>query len=486
MPERLGNRYRVDRLIAEGGMARVYQGTDTILGRRVALKVLSAGLAQDPAFVTRFEREARAVASLNHPNLVGIYDIGADGELHYIVLEYVEGETLDAVIRREAPMPAGRVTSIALSVCEGLAVAHATGIVHRDIKPANVMIEPDGRVKVMDFGIAKTRTEGLTEVGSVLGTVKYLAPEQAYGRPVDGRADIYALGCVMYEMLTGRPPITGDTLMEVASRLATEDPVPPSELVPGIPDRLERVVLRALAKNPEHRYPDTATMARDLRGERVAPAAALVAAAGSASAATIVQAPGNRTRVLPAPPPGNRWDRLALLAAAVLLIGAGAIALAANLLGGDEGPPAAQPPPPPPAASTSPSPAPTESPTPAHSPTPSESPSPTPGEPPEEEEAEGPDPAKSEALRAAGGRVLGILGAAVQSGAASDRAADNIMDEVDKAISEQERDDVEDALKAVEDARGEVDKYVGREELDPSVAGSVNAQLNQMAQILAS
>ncbi|HEX2054588.1 MAG TPA: protein kinase [Actinomycetota bacterium] len=479
LPEQLGNRYRIDRLIAEGGMARVYQGTDTVLGRTVALKVLSANLASDPAFIARFEREAQAVASLNHPNLVGIYDIGSDGDLHYIVLEYVEGSTLDAVIRSQAPMDPDRVVAITLSVCAGLQAAHDKGIVHRDIKPANIMIEPDGRVKVMDFGIAKTKTEGLTEVGAVLGTVRYLAPEQAYGKPVDRRADIYAVGCVMYEMLTGRPPITGDTLMEMATKLASEEPEPPSALVPGIPAFLERVVMTALAKRPEDRYADTTSLARDLGAATFTPPAP---GASADAGATIVQAPSERTRVLREAPPPEPPRRIGLLVAAVLLIAGGAIALAVNLLSGDERPPAAQtlqPPPPPPPPS--PSPTPSESPSPSPTPTPTESPSPTPAETPA-----GGDPAKAQALRGAGGRISGILGAAVQSGQASERAADNIMDEVNKAISENDRGDVDDAFDAVEDARQEVDKYLDREELAPSVASAVGAQLNQMTQILGS
>ncbi|HVL51235.1 MAG TPA: protein kinase, partial [Actinomycetota bacterium] len=344
IPEELGNRYRIDRPIAEGGMARVYEGTDTLLGRKVALKVLSAKLAVDPAFIARFEREAQAVASLNHPNLVGVFDIGADGEFHYIVMEYVEGLTLDAVIKRDAPMPPDRVTAITLAVCEGLGVAHNQGIIHRDIKPANIMIEPSGRVKVMDFGIAKTKTEGLTQAGAVLGTVKYLAPEQAHGAPVDGRTDIYALGCVMYEMLTGRPPISGESLMEIATRLMTEEPPPPSHLVPGIPAQMDRVVMRALAKDPEDRYANTAALQGDLDGSAPAVAAAgAVAGAGAAgSDPTLVQSRGDRTRVMSGEPAGDPPRRLGFLILGVLLLAGGAIALLSNFIGSDT-PPAPSP-----------------------------------------------------------------------------------------------------------------------------------------------
>lgn len=484
VPQLFGNRYRIDGLIAEGGMARVYRGTDTVLGRTVAIKVLSASLAMDPAFVARFQREAQSVASLNHPNLVGVYDIGAEGDYHYIVMEYVQGSTLDAVIREYAPLDAGRVIAIALSVCDGLGAAHMKGIIHRDVKPANIMVEPGGKVKVMDFGIAKSGTDGHTQVGAVLGTVKYLAPEQAYGRPLDERADIYALGCVIYEMLTGQPPISGDSLMEIAHKLASEQPPPPSALNPEVPAHLDRIVMRALAKDPNDRYSSTASMAMDLRDELPAAGAVPAATAVVSSSPTIVQSPGDRTRVMqqrPVEPPPHRWG---LLAAALLLLAGGGYFLFSNLLGGAD-PPAPTPTPslelsvaP---ASPTPSPTPSRSPTPSPSPAPS--PTPTPSETPdEEEEEEEPVPTVNRAtLQSAAAAIQGVLNSGVASGSISERASDNIMDEVAKVLSEADKGDIDDAATNVDEARQEVAKYLEREEISPSEASAVNAQLNRMA-----
>lgn len=483
IPEMLGNRFRIDRLIAEGGMARVYEGTDTVLGRVVAIKVLSASLSQDPSFVARFEREARSVASLNHPNLVGVYDTGSEGDLHYIVMEHVQGSTLDAVIGQEAPMDPERVAEIAVQVCHALAVAHDKGIFHRDIKPGNIMIEPGGRVKVMDFGIAKSSTDSLTQVGAVLGTVKYLAPEQAAGLPIDERVDIYALGCVMYEMLTGRPPISGESLVEIAHKLATEHPPPPSTLNPLVPAHLDRVVMRALAKDPGNRYLNTVAMRLDLEGvlPEAGYAGAAVAAAGDAGSPTVVQQAGERTRVLERPlerPAGRRW----LLMLGVLLLAGGALILLLNLVG-DRTPDleaGLSPTPPATTAPPSPSPTPTESPTPPPSPTPSPTPSPEPTETSDE-----PGPARVQAVRNIAGGISGVLNAGLASGEISERAAENVADEVEKVVTQYEKGDVEDALKAVAEARSEVQKYVEREELAPDLAGLLNAQLASMAQTIA-
>jgi serine/threonine protein kinase len=487
LPQLFGNRYRVDGLIAEGGMARVYQGTDTVLGRTVAIKVLSASLAMDPAFVARFQREAQSVASLNHPNLVGVYDIGAEGDYHYIVMEYVQGSTLDAVIRQYAPLDAGRVVAIASSVCEGLGAAHMKGIIHRDVKPANIMVEPGGKVKVMDFGIAKSGTDGHTQVGAVLGTVKYLAPEQAYGRPLDERADIYALGCVMYEMLTGRPPIDGDSLMEIAHKLASEQPPPPSALNPEVPAHLDRIVMRALAKDPDDRYSSTASMALDLRDEVPMAAGAVPAATAVAtSSPTVVQSAGDRTRVMQQrtvePPPPRHWG---LLAAALLLLAGGAYFLLTNLLGGTD-PPA---PAPTPSLELSVAPAsPTPSPTPSRSPTPSPSPTPyptpAPSETPDEEEEEPAPTFDRSTLQSAAGNIQGVLNAGLASGTISERASDNIMDEVAKVITQADNGDLDDAIGKVESSREEVAKYLEREEISPAEASAVNAQLNRMASAL--
>ncbi|MGH2766938.1 MAG: protein kinase domain-containing protein, partial [Actinomycetota bacterium] len=213
----LNDRYEVGALLGEGGMARVYRGTDRVLNRTVAIKVLSGKYASDDSFVTRFRREAQSAAGLNHANVVGVYDTGDQDQMHYIVMEYVEGETLGDVLRREGRLDPDRATAIAVEVATALQAAHHTGLVHRDIKPGNVMMDRDGRVKVMDFGIARAAADDtLTQTGLVLGTAAYLSPEQAQGLAVDARSDIYSLGCLLHEMLTGRPPFTGDTPVAIA------------------------------------------------------------------------------------------------------------------------------------------------------------------------------------------------------------------------------------------------------------------------------
>src|SRR5438034_7029036 len=212
----LAGRYVLDTVLGRGGMAQVYLGTDRVLDRPVAVKVLSSRFADDSAFVTRFRREAQSAASLNHPNVVSVFDTGSDDGTHYIVMEYVKGKTLSQVIR-DAPLMPERAVEVAEGVAEALAFAHRAGIVHRDVKPGNIMLTPSGDVKVMDFGIARaTSSESLTQTATALGTATYFSPEQAQGDPVDARSDIYSLGVVMYEMLTGTPPFAGDTPVAIA------------------------------------------------------------------------------------------------------------------------------------------------------------------------------------------------------------------------------------------------------------------------------
>lgn len=258
MPEEIKlikERFRIDSLIAYGGMARVYKGTDLTLARTVAVKVLSEDLAKDPNFLLRFRREAQAAASLTHPNIVGVYDTGAEAGIHYIVMEYVEGSTLQEILSEEGPLSAERSAAIGADVARALAEAHKKGIVHRDVKPGNIMVAESGFVKVMDFGIAKAATAGaLTQVGSVLGTVAYLSPEQARGEEVDSRSDIYSLGSMVYQMLTGRAPFTAETLMEMINKLNNQAPTPPSRLNSSVPPALEAVVMKSLAKDPARRF----------------------------------------------------------------------------------------------------------------------------------------------------------------------------------------------------------------------------------------
>ncbi len=263
----LDNRYKIIDKIGVGGMADVYKGQDSLLGRAVAIKILHANFANDDEFVTRFKREAQAAGKLNHPNIVNMYDVGYDQGLHYIVMEYVEGETLKEYIVRNKKLAIDEAVKIAIAIGEGLEHAHAMGIVHCDIKPHNVMITSNGRVKVADFGIARAMnaTNTVMYTNSIMGSAHYLSPEQASGKPVDGNTDIYSLGVVLYEMLTGRVPFEGETPIAVALKHVREELTPPTRYNPSIPSMLESVVVKALSKNPEDRFGSISDMISDLR-----------------------------------------------------------------------------------------------------------------------------------------------------------------------------------------------------------------------------
>jgi serine/threonine protein kinase len=250
----LGDRYELGPELGHGGMARVLRGTDRQLGRHVAIKVLSPPYDRDQAFVERFRREAHAAARLNHPNIVAVYDTGSDDGTHYIVTELVEGETLAELLERGGSLPPQRAVDISTEITRALAAAHERGVVHRDVKPGNVMLTPDGRVKVVDFGIARAAgVESGTRSGLVLGSAPYISPEQARGEPGDERSDIYALGCVMYEMLTGQPPFTADTPVATLY-LHVHEQAPPPSSVGQVPADLEAIVLRCLEKDPAARF----------------------------------------------------------------------------------------------------------------------------------------------------------------------------------------------------------------------------------------
>jgi len=264
-PEVLVGRYQLDEVLGAGGMAVVYRGTDRILHRTVAVKVLAEPQARDPVFVERFRREARAAGGLNHPGIVAVYDTGSDGDRHFIVMEYVEGRTVAELIRDEGRPPPRQVAEIVEQVAGGLAYAHENGIVHRDVKPANIMVTPTGEAKIMDFGIARaTSGEPLTQTAAVMGTATYIAPEQAEGKAVDARTDIYALGATMYQLLTGRPPFVAGTPVAVAAMHVFEPPEPPTAIDPSVPAPLEAITLRALEKDPGARYQDAREMRSDL------------------------------------------------------------------------------------------------------------------------------------------------------------------------------------------------------------------------------
>ena len=252
----LADRYELLGHIARGGMADVYEARDTLLGRRVAVKVLHSQFSSDEAFVKRFRREAQASANLSHPNIVGIYDWGQEGSTYFIVMELIEGKSLRDVLREEGPLLPRRAIEISAEVAAALSVAHRSGLVHRDIKPGNMLLTPDGTVKVTDFGIARAWDDSseLTKTGSVIGTATYFSPEQAQGAPADERSDIYALGVVMYEMLTGRPPFSGENPVAVAYQHVSSLAAQPSLDNPDVPPTLDGIVMRALDKDPELRY----------------------------------------------------------------------------------------------------------------------------------------------------------------------------------------------------------------------------------------
>ncbi len=265
-PRIYSGRYELTHLIARGGMAQVYRAMDRQLERPVALKVLFPELSVDRTFVERFRREAQAAANLSHPNIVPVFDWGEDDGSYFIVMEYVEGRPLSAVLRDPQRMPPRQIATIGAGVAAALAFAHRHGVVHRDVKPGNVLITPDGDVKVTDFGIARAMNteESLTQTGAVMGTAAYFSPEQAEGKGVDSRSDIYSLGVVLYEMAVGRPPFTGDSPVAVASKHVRDMPVLPREANPTVPPALEAVIMKAMAKNPDDRYGSAEELRADL------------------------------------------------------------------------------------------------------------------------------------------------------------------------------------------------------------------------------
>lgn len=266
-PTRLAGRYVLRKLVAAGGMGEVHLALDERLGRQVAVKVLTRGLTDSADSVERFRREALAAAGLTHPNIARVYDYGVDDGRHFIVMEFLAGDSLHRLIRDRGPLPPDEAVDIAAQVCAALGAAHEAGIVHRDVKPGNVMIAPDGVVKVTDFGIAKAvGAAPLTDTGTILGTATYLSPEVARGSSAGPASDLYSLGIVLYEMLTGRAPFVGQSPVTVAMRHISEDVPPPSAALSGVPPFLDAVVARATAKDPDQRFASAETMADALRG----------------------------------------------------------------------------------------------------------------------------------------------------------------------------------------------------------------------------
>ncbi len=280
-------RYELVRQVARGGMAEVYLARDLLLDRPVALKVLFPELSVDRSFVARFRREAQAAANLSHPNIVPIFDWGEADRTYFIVMEYVDGHPLSSILKAEGPLPADRAAAIGAEVAAALAYAHRHGVIHRDVKPGNVLISNDGTVKVADFGIARAAgtDETLTQTGAVMGTATYFSPEQAQGKPVDARSDVYALGVVLYECVTGSPPFSGDNPVAIAYKHVSEEPVPPRELNPSLPPDFERIILHAMAKSPAARYQGADDLRADLlafqQGRSVAAPPPTLVAAGA-------------------------------------------------------------------------------------------------------------------------------------------------------------------------------------------------------------
>ncbi|MEV7199949.1 Stk1 family PASTA domain-containing Ser/Thr kinase [Streptomyces griseoluteus] len=313
-PRRLGGRYELGHVLGRGGMAEVYLAHDTRLGRTVAVKTLRADLARDPSFQARFRREAQSAASLNHPAIVAVYDTGEDYidgvSIPYIVMEYVDGSTLRELLHSGRKLLPERSMEMTIGILQGLEYAHRSGIVHRDIKPANVMLTRNGQVKVMDFGIARAMGDSgmtMTQTAAVIGTAQYLSPEQAKGEQVDARSDLYSTGCLLYELLTVRPPFVGDSPVAVAYQHVREEPQPPSVFDPEITPEMDAIVLKALTKDPNYRYQSADEMRADIEacldGQPVGATAAMSAVgygyADDQATTALRQEPAGATTMLP-------------------------------------------------------------------------------------------------------------------------------------------------------------------------------------------
>ncbi len=359
-PTVFSGRYELHRRIGKGGMAEVSLARDQLLDRPVAIKVLFPEFATDPSFVERFRREATAAANLSHPNIVGVYDWGEAEGTYFIVMEYVNGRTLSQVLRADGQFHPDRAADIGADVAAALGFAHRNGVVHRDVKPGNVLVDQNGLVKVADFGIARaitaTTDDHLTQVGTVMGTATYFSPEQARGDAVDPRSDIYSLGCVLYELVVGRPPFSGDSPVAIAYKQVHESPTPPRQINPSVPVALEAIILKCLAKNPANRYPSAEDLRADLRrfreGNRIlaepvmAPPAARAPAATGVLAATTAMAPTRGGGRPPVDPYVDEYDEgprrssgafFAVLVVLLLLLGGMLFLLARTLgVGGDD------------------------------------------------------------------------------------------------------------------------------------------------------
>ena len=330
------NRYRLGGEIGQGGMAVVYRAQDERLSRPVAIKQMRSQLATDPTFLARFRREAQAVANLSHPNLAAVYDSGEVGGVPYIVMEYVDGDNLKTRIAAEAPLSTEQAISLKIQICEGVGAAHRAGLVHRDLKPQNILLTRTGQVKVADFGIARSLSKAVTsttQTGQVWGTAQYIAPEQASGQSVLPATDVYSLGIILYEMLTGRLPFEGDNPVALAMQHVQAEPRPMRQFNPAIPVGLEAIVAKAMAKRPDARYPDADAFGSALKayqrlGEQltgpipVVPRAATVAtpARGAAPVGPPIVGAVLATPLADEPQAGTDWISILLGALAVVAL----------------------------------------------------------------------------------------------------------------------------------------------------------------------
>ncbi|MGH2739296.1 MAG: protein kinase domain-containing protein [Actinomycetota bacterium] len=443
----LGGRYEVDAELGAGGMGRVFAGTDTTLGRTVAIKILAPRFAGDERSVERFRREAQAAARLSHPNIVAVFDTGADHGVHYIVMEHIEGRTLGEVLG-EGPMSRERALEITMNVCDGLAAAHAAGVIHRDVKPGNIMLADDGGVRVMDFGIARA-VEGdatLTQTGMVMGTASYLSPEQARGEHVGTYSDIYSLGCVLYHLLTGHPPFAGAPVA-VAYQHVSATPTPPSTERPELPASVDRPVLKAMAKDPLDRYRSAEELRADLQEVLDGFPASLPPAVDAATqevterrtavlpAADVPTAPV--TAAAPSAPRSLPWTVPVAGLAALALLGLG---LTLALTGGDT------PLPPP------------------------DQPSPTTATPP-------PRPAT---IEEASQRVLFLVSQGLEAGELTEMAAGEIVKPLGEALQKHLEGDQEGALERVNEVREKVGEFASKQEITSDRAAALLIAIDEL------